>query len=478
MKYLLYLIVTLLLGTEQSQSFKKEPYLLYTGNNTSMTIIWQLNAPASSTIQWGVDQSYSNSDAVSEYGNDHQFKYTINKLVPGQKYFYKVEAGSTVKASTFYAAPDDTAASVTFYIYGDTRSHPEVQNTVTGRILTEINNEPSSQTFCLITGDCVNKGGVESDWQDQFFNPSFSNNVTLKSEVPFIIARGNHENYNGGYNSGNATVFYKYWPYTYASGSTNGDDMYWSFDYGPVHIAVVDQYDNGSFGKAKLSATQLAWLQTDLSLSDKPWKFILLHEPGWSARYTSSVSREHGNNKDVQDNIQPLCVQNNIQAVFGGHNHYYAHCLVNGVNHFTLGGGGAPLYNPSHTSGGVVVYAEKTYHFMKVAIQGNKAVLSVIKPDGSEVESINLTAPVSVPGLNEKENIKVYPNPASGKIILHLDGKAQYPVLVRDMLGRTLITMKPVSSVTTIDLSNFNNGLYFLQVERNGKWMTKKIVKK
>ena len=81
---------------------------------------------------------------------------------------------------------------------------------------------------------------------------------------------------------------------------------------------------------------------------------------------------------------------------------------------------------------------------MKVAIQGNNAVLSVIKPDGSEVESINLTAPLSVPGLNEEEKIIVYPNPTSGKIILHSDGKAQYPVLARDMMGRTLITMKSV----------------------------------
>ncbi len=85
--------------------------------------MWQLNASAPSTNQWGgAGQSYGNSDAVSEYGNDHQFKYTISNLVSGQKYFYKVEAGSTVKASTFYTALVDTDTNVTFYIYGDTRS--------------------------------------------------------------------------------------------------------------------------------------------------------------------------------------------------------------------------------------------------------------------------------------------------------------------------------------------------------------------
>jgi len=475
----LFISAVLMSCTLFSQSFKKEPYLIYPSSNTEMTILWQCNSSATSIISWGTEPSYGNTETVYEYGSDHQFIYTITNLTPGQKYYYKVEVGGVAKSSTFYTAPVDSETNVTFYIYGDTRSHPEVQNTVTGRILTEINSDPSSQTFCLITGDCVSRGRVEDDWQNQFFNTSYANNNELKSMVPFILARGNHENYNSNYNSGNATVFYKYWPYSYASDSTNGDDMYYSFDYGPVHIAVVDQYDNGSYFTAKLSAGQLSWLQTDLSQSEKPWKFILLHEPGWSAKYTSSMFRsEHGNNKDVQDNIQPLCVQYSVPAIFGGHNHYYAHCYVDGVNHFTLGGGGAPLYNPSHTSGGVVVYAEKTYHFMKVTIQGNEADLLVIKPDGTEVDSVHLTAPVSVPGIKKTINIRVFPNPTSGKIIINSGSKVHQNIWVKDILGRVLLAKESDLLNTKIDLSSFKDGLYFLQLNSNGKIITKKIIKK
>ena len=222
-------------------------------------------------------------------------------------------------------------------------------------------------------------------------------------------------------------------PYNFASNSTNGDDMYYSFDYGPVHIAVVDQYDNGSYSPAKLSSVQLNWLQNDLAFSNKTWKFILLHEPGWSAKYTS---REHGNNIDVQNNIQPLCMQYDVKAVFGGHNHYYAHCKVDSVNHFTLGGGGAPLYNPSHTSGGVIVYAEATYHFMKVQITGDTAVLTAIKPDGSIIETTNLHIPTS--GLNENiaDKIKVYPNPSDGIINIQFSGFSNADLHLYDMSGR------------------------------------------
>ena len=78
-------------------------------------------------------------------------------------------------------------------------------------------------------------------------------------------------------------------------------------------------------------------MRTDLAASAKPWKFIVLHEPGWSA------GGGHGNNTTVQNDIQPLAVQYGVAIVFGGHNHYYARANVSGVTHLTMGGGGAPL---------------------------------------------------------------------------------------------------------------------------------------
>ncbi len=475
MKKILIVLSLFLSITAISQNVIKGPYLLYPGNNSEMTVMWQTNTSGTSVIYWGTTLYYGDSSVVSEYGTDHQFKYTIQGLDPGQKYYYKVEIGNTVKTGSFITAPEANAGDVTFYIYGDTRSHPEVQNTVTGRILTEINNDPASQTFCLITGDCVKHGRTESDWQNQFFNTAYSNNETLKSMVPFIIARGNHENYDANYYNGYATVFYKYWPYDFASNSTNGDDMYQSIDYGPVHIAVVDQYDNGSYDPARLSSAQLMWLQNDLANSCKTWKFILLHEPGWSAKYTSL--REHGNNTDVQQNIQPLCIQNNVKAVFGGHNHYYAHCEVDSVHHFTLGGGGAPLYTPSHTSGGVIVYAEKTYHFMKLQIQGDNAVLTAIRPDGSVVETINLHMPTS--GLAEKpeENVSVYPNPSNGIFNMQISGDLlNSEMFISDVAGHQLFRKKIASVMETINLSDFGKGIYIVTLKTGRKNIQKKII--
>lgn len=383
-------------NTNFAQTIKKGPYMIYPNDNSKMTILWQLSSTTSSTLSWGTTTSYGNNQSVSEYGSDHQFKYTITGLTPGTKYYYKVHFGSTDLTGSFIAAPNTNATAVKFLAYGDTRTYFEDTNDVTGRMLTEVASDADYQTFSLHVGDWVNVGKSENDWTTQFFSRTgaSANNLDFHSKIPLMGVRGNHENYTPAKGSEFATVFYKYFPYTFASGSTNGDNMYYSFDYGPVHIAVLDQYDGNPYQNS-IGSVQKTWLENDLANSSKPWKFVMVHEPGWSA--ASTTKSEHPNNTDVQNTIQPICVQNGVQVIFGGHNHYYAHSLKDGVHHFTLGGGGAPLYAPSYTSGGVVQYAEATLHFMKVDINGNNATLKVVRPDGTTVETINLTIPILNP---------------------------------------------------------------------------------
>ena len=480
-KILFTLLAAWISAVSFAQSFRKGPYLLFPGNNTSMTLMWQSDTGTSATLFWGTSTAYDHQANVASYGNDKQFRYTISGLTPGTKYYYKVRLGTHEKTGSFYTAPPSSATDVSFYVYGDTRSHPDVQNNVTGRILTEMANDPASQTLCVLTGDLVSHGRSEQDWDNQFFNSQYPNNETLKSRVPFVIARGNHENYNGSYSSGNATVFYKYWPYTFAGGSTDGDDMYYSFDYGPVHIAVLDQYDNHSWHPAQVSAAQRQWLQNDLAASSKPWKFVVLHEPGWSARSTTrSGSRglfsEHSNNADVQNHIQPLCVQYDVQAVFGGHNHYYAHTLVDSVHHFTLGGGGAPLYQPSHTSGGIIVYAEATPHFMKVSIRGDSATLRVIRPDGSVVETVRLHSSITAVGEDLAAKVHIYPNPANGILHVQWGRKRRMQLELVDLTGRKVWSRRLTAGGTIINVAAFKRGLYILRMRSGSHVLSRKII--
>jgi hypothetical protein len=142
---------------------------------------------------------------------------------------------------------------------------------------------------------------------------------TQTANIPHMGVRGNHE--------GGATYWKRYWPQPYQPGG-----LYFSFDYGPMHVVMLDQYTSYNAG-----STQYNWLRDDLAASTKKWKFIVLHEPGWSA------GGGHGNNTTVQRDIQPLAEQYGVAIIFGGHNHYYARATVNGVQHLTVGGAALPL---------------------------------------------------------------------------------------------------------------------------------------
>ena len=120
-----------------------------------------------------------------------------------------------------------------------------------------------------------------------------------------------------------------------------------------------------------------------MASSTKKWKFIILHEPGWSAG-------GHSNEVAVQNYIQPLAVANNVTMIFAGHNHYYARAVVDGVQHVTTGGGGAPLYTPDPDAENIVVTAE-VHHFCELEIMGNSLVFTARDKDGNELDSLQLS---------------------------------------------------------------------------------------
>jgi hypothetical protein len=78
-----------------------------------------------------------------------------------------------------------------------------------------------------------------------------------------------------------------------------------------------------------------------------------------------------------------------VQVVFGGHNHYYAHALVGGVHHLTVGGGGAPLGNPS-SNARYIISACSELSFVKVKISGSILLLEAVKYDGTVLDSFTI----------------------------------------------------------------------------------------
>ncbi len=256
----------------ENSQLRKTPYLIYPGNNNSMTVVWQTNKTCMrSMIEWGSTPNCEEGEAeVLENGRgqeDHQFSYAIHNLIPGKRTFYKVMVEDQSFTGSFLTAPDESATSLSFYAYGDTRSHPDIHNALVSKLLSDLGSSPDTrQTFCLHTGDFVTYGLDEIYWDKEFFNIIFSDTLRFLSGLPILGCVGNHELYSTtSEQEKGGKLFRKYWPNPLLP---DPEHFYYSFDYGPVHIAVLDT----ATAEYKEGSAQWNWLQQDLANSKKPWK--------------------------------------------------------------------------------------------------------------------------------------------------------------------------------------------------------------
>ena len=401
--------------------FRKAPYLIYSGINTEMIILWQLVDTFSCSVEWGTDTNYTTGNQqTTEYGTDNQHTITLSGLNNSTKYYYRVIADYDTAVGNFRTGPVNSVSDITILAYGDTRTYPNNQDSVAGQIIQNYTNDTAAQTLLLLSGDMVADGNSESDWDSQFFDPQYEHIQQMLRTLPLMACMGNHE--------GAGVLFSKYFPYPFYNSGT----YYGSFDYGPAHITILDQYTSYSVG-----STQYQWLVSDLSGSDKPWKILMLHEPGWTA------GGGHSNNTDVQTIIQPLCEQYGVQFVIAGHNHYYARAETNRVEHITTGGGGAPLYNPDPSKPNIVT-VEKAYHFCKLEIDTDTLRFTVIKDDGSVIETIDYHRYYQWTGTVDNDwrnsgNWEMGVVPSSGSDVVIPAGVPHYPLIIDNVSCNKII---------------------------------------
>lgn len=360
---------------------EKGPYLLYEGSNSEMTVLYQMSSSHSGTIKWGTTSGYEmGSSATQSFGSDNQYRYTISGLTPNTLYYYSVEG---VGKGSFKTAPEANESSVKIFALGDTRSYPADHNKVASQIVGRMNSDKARQTIALFSGDYVSDGGDERDWTEQFFPRSKSSIVDMQSKLPIIGAIGNHE----AERTGGAALLRKYYPLPHETSS----NFYWSCDYGPVHVVFVDQYTTSY----RTGSAQYNWIKSDLAATDKEWKVMVFHGPGYSAS-------GHENDMDVQNYLQPLCEQYGVDLVINGDNHYYSRADVNGVMHITTGGGGAPLYDPNKNYPNIVK-VDKSNHFCEIDIVDNRCIFTARRASGGVIETFTLEHEAATPSITIAE---------------------------------------------------------------------------
>ena len=93
--------------------------------------------------------------------------------------------------------------------------------------------------------------------------------------------------------------------------------------------------------------------------------------------------------------------------------------------------------------------------------------------------SVNCSGTVGISNILDNNQIRIYPNPTKGKILIqNLTHYKTDNIIIRNILGEIIITNNNVvNSLVSLDLSKFENGIYFIEIYTgNGKRIEKIIL--
>jgi 3',5'-cyclic AMP phosphodiesterase CpdA len=143
-----------------------------------------------------------------------------------------------------------------------------------------------------------------------------------------------------------------------------------------VEVFVLDsntlQTSQSKLHGLRVDRAQLEWLEKALAASRARWKVAVMHHPPQSPttplKYFWIVPLGGGRTREFRLDLQLSSIlrAGGVDAVFAGHNHFYARMLPqNGIRYFVSGGGGRKVYGFEATPD-YVASGGGFYHFVYV----------------------------------------------------------------------------------------------------------------
>lgn len=267
----------------------------------------------------------------------------LRDLKPNLRHEYTVEPGG-VTAS--FKTPPEGDGDLFFVAWGDCRTYYERLRKMSELAAKDLPD------FSVHTGDLVDEGTLQSDW-DSFFESA----SPLLRTGALWPSMGNHE--------------YDAKPY-YDLFILPDPERYYTFTAGPAQFFILDADWNG-----RKDPKQLEWLKAELKKSTARWRFAVLHQP-----ILSCPCDDWSPELSMYKIFGQILEEGKVAVVFQGHNHNYQRAERNGVLYITTGGGGAPLY-PIGTLTPETKCAKVVNHYVRIRISGDKLNLEAVDLTGT-----------------------------------------------------------------------------------------------
>ncbi len=318
------LLLCLLTAPALSQKITRGPYLQRVTPN-SVVVRWRTDVPTPSRVRFGnnlTDQVIDNQPVI-----DHIVSLT--GLQPATRYAYAVgtpTADLSPGGADYFAKTAPAFGStdpVRLWVLGDFGTGSVRQKQAYDSFKTAAATRRPDLWVWL--GDNAYSNGTDTEFQWNVFDyyPEHLRNL------PFYAVPGNHD-YHDDVNDFNIPYYaLTTHPQTGEAGGTPSNSAaYYSVDYGPVHLLMMDSFGNEA-GKHRIwdtTGTQIQWMKRDLAAvqaagTKRLWTIVVFHHPP----YTQG-SRNSDTEQDLilnRERLTPIFERYNVDLVLSGHSHIY-----------------------------------------------------------------------------------------------------------------------------------------------------------
>ncbi|MEW9700655.1 S-layer homology domain-containing protein [Paenibacillus sp. SI8] len=339
-----------------------------------VTLTWSESPKTTQTITWktsltnldGVVQYAKKADAGSFPGvsktanavatefkttntvtNTNLHTATLRGLEPGTAYVYRVGSGELWSDTNTFTTEALTTTPFSFLVFGDSQSGRQEESDYAkwGETVNTAYKANPGAKFFMNVGDLTELDSSYAHWHKWF-----EGSKGVIENIPEMPVPGNHE-YYAGYNANELANNFIAQFKVPQNGPDRLKGTVYSFDYGDVHIAVLNSQQaevnqNIPTPMNDILEEQKVWLDKDLQSTTKKWKIALYHKASYYARASRDTDAE-----PIKLAFQPIFDKYHVDVVFAAHDHAISRTFPINNNYFVDTPGQGTVYYITGRSG-------------------------------------------------------------------------------------------------------------------------------
>jgi Icc-related predicted phosphoesterase len=285
------------------------PWVTFFENKVCVS--WERENVHSGIVKYGLDANNLSSEKTTD--NPAKIQHVILEGLPANStFFYEVYIEAIKIGQGSFRTSSGLREDFSFVVIADTQ---QSKITVGGypKIAREI--AKGDYRFVAIVGDFAEKGTNKAH-----YNNFFRNSEQYLHKTALIPVLGNHDNHDQGP-----------WFKQYFKNNDGRTQFCYSFNYNSIHFTIL-QFTYAY--EYEFSEEQMNFIREDLSnAQNASYRIVMFHCPVLGAGF-------YNYNQRLIQRLVPILKENNVTAVFSGHEHHYERSIYGNLTYFVVGTGG------------------------------------------------------------------------------------------------------------------------------------------